>query len=217
MKWADRNVRDFPWRRTKDPYNILVAEVMLQRTKAEQVAPVYVRFISKYPDFNSLSEAPVTEIRDSITSLGLEKRAIGLKKLAEQMVKQYHCRVPRAKDELLKLHWVGNYIANAVLCYSFGIDAPTVDANFARVFERVFSLKLNSPAQKDKRVWTFAESMMPYVRGRCRIFNLGILDLASEICTPKKPSCAVCPLNMICDYGVSILAGVGLFSRKKRS
>lgn len=200
LTWAKNNTRDFPWRRTKDAYRILVAEIMLQRTRAEQVVPVYERFVEKYPDPHSLSKAPVSELRSEILSLGLEKRAHGLKKLAEQLVEEYMGEIPNSRDKLVKLHWIGNYIANAILCHSFGVDVPTVDANFARVLVRVFSLKSKHPAQKDKRIWAFAQSLMPLVKGSARVLNLAILDLASKICTPKKPSCRICPLESVCDY-----------------
>ena len=202
LEWGASNRRDFPWRRTKDAYKILVAEIMLQRTKAEQVVPVYERFVKKYPDPHSLSKASVSGLRAEILSLGLEKRAQGIKKLAEQLVEEHRGEIPNSRDELVKLHWVGNYIANAILCHAFGVDVPTVDANFARVLVRVYSLKPKHPAQKDKRIWIFAQSLMPFVKGRARTLNLAILDLSSKICTPQKPSCRICPLNSICDYGI---------------
>jgi len=202
LTWAKDNTRDFPWRRTRDAYKILIAEIMLQRTKAEQVVPVYERFVEKYPNAHSLSKASVSEIRGEILSLGLEKRAQGLKKLAEQIVEEHKGEIPNSKDELVKLHGVGNYIANALLCHAFGVDVPTVDANFARLLVRVFSLKPKPPAQKDRRIWAFAQSLMPLVKGRARTLNLAILDFVSKICSPQKPSCRMCPLNFICDYGI---------------
>ncbi len=205
LAWAKKNLRDFPWRKTDDSYRILIAEIMLQRTKAEQVVPVYKHFIMRFPDVNSLSMASESEIMKEIVSLGLKKRAKGLSELAEQLVRDYRGKIPRSRDELVKLHWVGNYIANAVLCHAFGENAPTVDANFARILERVFSLKLKHPAQKDKLVWDYAESLMSVVRGNCRKFNLGILDLASSICTARKPSCGICPISKMCDYGSLVL------------
>ena len=208
LRWFASNRRDFPWRRTKDAYKILVAEIMLQRTKAEQVVPVYERFVKKYPDPHSLSKASVSELRAEILSLGLEKRAQGLKKLAEQLVEEHKGEIPNSRDVLVKLHWVGNYIANAILCHAFGVDVPTVDANFARLLVRVFSLESKHPAQKDKRIWAFAQSLIPLVKGRARALNLAILDLASKICTPQKPACAVCPLNSICDYGIEALGSL---------
>lgn len=205
LEWAKDNLRKYPWRVTKDPYKIMIAEIMLQRTRAEQVVPVYERFLQKYPDVASLSKAPVSEIRLAILSLGLEKRAEGIKQLADQIMEQYHGRIPRTREELLQLHWVGGYIANAILCYAFKKDLPTVDVNFARVLDRVFSLRLKQPAQKDKHVHEFAQHLIPPAKGSCRLLNLGILDLASRICTAKNPSCRVCPLNSVCDYGKAVL------------
>jgi len=200
LSWARNNTRDFPWRKIGDPYKIVIAEIMLQRTKAEQVAPVYERFVEKYPNPEALSKASVAELRGEILSLGLEKRAQGLKKLAEQLVEQHGSKIPSNRRELMKLHWVGNYIANAILCHAFGLDTPTVDANFARLLVRVFSLRPKLPAQKDKNIWAFAQNLMPLVKGRARELNLAILDLSTKICTRQKPSCGTCPLNSICDY-----------------
>lgn len=205
LEWAKDNLRDYPWRVTKDAYKIMIAEIMLQRTRAEQVVPVYERFLQKYPDIVSLSKAPVSEIRLTILSLGLEKRADGIKQLADQITEQYHGRIPRTQGELLQLHWIGNYIANAILCYAFKKDVPTIDVNFARVLDRVFSLRLKQPAQKDKRVHEFALHLISPAKGRCRALNLGILDLASRICTARNPSCQVCPVNSVCDYGDAVL------------
>jgi len=205
LEWAKSNTRDFPWRRTEDPYKILVAEIMLQRTRAEQVMPVYVRFIKKYPDFHSLAKASVSELRTMILSLGLEKRARGLKRLAVQIEEQHGGKIPNNIDELLKLYGIGNYIANAILCHAFGVDVLTVDANFARILDRVFSLKLKQPAQKDKRIWNFAGGLMPHAKDHARELNLSIIDFASKICAPRKPSCRTCPLKSICDYGIVAL------------
>jgi A/G-specific adenine glycosylase len=205
LEWAKTNIRSFPWRKTNDPYKILIAEIMLQRTKAEQVLPIYESFVEKYPDLSSLSRASESEIREEITSLGLAKRAQGLNKLVKQLLEEYSGQIPNSKDKLLNLHWVGNYIANAILCHAFGEDVPTVDANFSRVLVRVFSLKAKPPVQKDKQVWSLAEKLMPLAKGYGRTFNLAILDLASGICTPKKPFCETCPLNAICDYGIAKL------------
>lgn len=205
LTWATNNTRDFPWRKTKDPYRILVAEIMLQRTKAEQVVPVYEQFVRKYPTIRSLSKASVAELRTEILSLGLEKRARGLKKLAVQLLEEHGGEIPRNREELIKLHWVGNYIANAILCHAFGVDVPTVDVNVARVLVRGFSLKPKLPAQKDKQIWKFAEGLMPMVKGRARELNLAFLDLASGICTSRNPACLICPLNSICSHGIGAL------------
>jgi len=200
LTWGKKSSRSFPWRKTSNPYKILIAEIMLQRTRADQVIPVFREFISSYPSPHALVDAPLSDIRDSIRSLGLEKRAFGLKRLAEQLVKDHNGRVPSDKVELIRLYGVGNYIANAVLCHAYGVEVPTVDANFARVLKRVFSLQSKEPAQKDRNFWSFAEHTMTYARGHSRALNLAVIDLASLICTPKNPKCPKCLLNKICDY-----------------
>jgi A/G-specific adenine glycosylase len=210
LKWAHKNLRRFPWRNTKDPYKILIAEILLQRTKAEQVEPIFKQFISKYPNIKSLNHASANEIKATIFSLGLEKRAEGLKRMANQIVTEYKSRISNDRDELLRLYGVGSYIANAILCHAYDEDALTVDANFARVLDRVFSLKLRRPAQKDKRVKDFANKLLRLSSGQCRILNLSIIDLASQICTPRNPSCNICPLNKMCDHGLKVLRELNL-------
>ena len=173
---------------------------MLQRTRAEQVLPVFKSFIEKYPDPRAISESSVENIKSSIRSLGLEKRAKSLKIMADQIVSRHEGKIPQNEKDLLSLHGVGNYIANAVLCHAYGHKVPTVDANFARVIKRVFSLEAKEPLQKDRNIWSFAQRMLIHAGDNFRLINLAIIDLASIICTPRDPKCPECPLNMICDY-----------------
>jgi len=206
LNWFGKNKRDYPWRRTKDPYRILIAEMMLQRTKADQVVPTFEKFLEKYPDPRALADAPVEQIRKQIWTLGLEKRAPAFKRLACELVEKFGGRVPSDRKQLLDLYWVGNYIANAIMCHAYGQGVPTVDANFARILKRVFSIQAKEPAQKDARIWQFAENLMPLVRKRPSEFNLAILDFGADVCS-KKPRCTICPLNRICDYYNSLLSG----------
>ena len=198
--WGIYNLRIFPWRSTKNPYKILIAEIMLQRTRAEQVVPIYKRFIDKYPDPFSLSETTLIEIERDLFPLGLKKRGQNINKLAEQLTTIHNGKVPNNKEDLLKLCGVGNYIANAVLNNAFGLAVPTVDVNFARIVVRVFSLYSKYPFQKNKEVWEFAEYLISIAGNSGRIINLAILDIGSSICTAKKPLCKKCPLCQICDY-----------------
>lgn len=204
MKWGKRNLRTFPWRLTKDPYKILVAEIMLQRTKAEQVVLVFNRFICSFPNMEILNKASLAEIEEIIQPLGLKKRGAYIKQLAQQVCQQYDGRVPNNRTEILSLLGVGNYVANAVLCYAFDQRLPTVDSNFARILDRVFTLQLTK-GQKDRRLWTFSEEMLSRSKVNCRTFNLATLDFGYLICTPKKPKCSKCPINSICDYAARLL------------
>jgi A/G-specific adenine glycosylase len=200
LSWAKENNKTYPWRKTRDPYRVLVAEIMLQRTKAEQVVRIYEKFLKQYPTPQHVANAPVEGIAAHIESLGLKKRAEVFKKVAYQIVNEHACRIPKEREQLLSLYGVGNYIADAVRCHAYGVDVLTVDANLARVFKRVFSLRTRTIPQKDSRIRSFADEIVQYAANHCRELNLAIIDLANLICLPKKPKCPDCPLNSICDY-----------------
>jgi len=204
LVWGKNNFRGFPWRRTHNPYKILIAEVMLQRTKAEQVSTVYKEFVHTFPKPRELAEASLESITESIRSLGLRKRALGLKRLGEQLIYDYDGQVPDNRTDLLKLYGVGNYIANAVLCHAYGVDLPTVDANFARVLSRFFALKYKKPAQKDRKLWSFAETIFASANKRARELNFAIIDLSGLICAPRNPKCSMCPLAQHCAYAAEV-------------
>jgi len=202
LKWHRDNARTFPWRKTSEPYEILVAEIMLQRTTSRQVATIYESFLRKYPSLNRLAQASISDITQELRGLGLEYRAARLQEIARVIVGQLDGEVPGDPQELLQLPGVGNYIANAILCFAFGKNVPIVDANIVRIFCRVFSIKPIREKHKDKRLWQLAKEVIAIVpKNHCRDFNWGLLDLANLICTPKKPSCPICPLSEVCDYG----------------
>ena len=198
LDWGTLNMRDFPWRNTDDPFLILIAEVLLQRTKADQVLPVYLLFIKKYRSISDLSKASEEEIFSLIKPLGLVKRVKGIKQLAQQIVDEYGANIPEKKTQLLKIHWIGNYIANAILCYAYGISTPTYDVNFARLINRFFLLGLKKPIDKDTNGYDFASSLMPYAGDKFREFNLSIIDFASLVCKSHKPMCESCTINSVC-------------------
>lgn len=198
--WANHELREFPWRRTKDPYKIIIAEIFLQRTKANQVEPIFSKFISKYPNFTSLDKASRSEIESEIYALGLKKRAEVLKRLAHQVLIEFSGSIPNKREELLKINGVGPYITNAVLCHAFGFDVPTVDVNFARVLSRIFALEIKQPAQKNRRIWKLAYEIMPHVKGQSSKFNLSIMDISDKFCKAINPECKSCPLSGMCEY-----------------
>lgn len=201
LEWFEKNNRNFlPWRQTRDPYRVLVAELMLQKTTVKQVEQIYPEFISKYPDALSLSRTEVEEIRKIITPLGMEhKRAPLFKKLAQSIVSVHQGKTPSDQSTLMSFEGVGRYIANAVLCLAFDADVPMLDTNVIRVLMRVFDLKIQrSRARKDKAIWSFLESMIP--EGKGRDLNLAILDHGAKVCLPRRPLCNVCPVNAVCIY-----------------
>jgi len=200
LNWGDLNRRDFPWRHSKDPYRIMIAEILLQRTKAKQVLPVYLRFTNKYPVISTLAEASEQEIFELIKPLGLAKRAEGIKRLSQQIVEEYGAEIPKDRTQLLKIHWIGRYIADAIMCHAYGINVPTYDVNFARLIDRVFLLRLKKPRRKDPKGYAFAASLIPYADDRFKELNLSIIDFSDAICKSRKPLCAQCPIKSICNY-----------------
>lgn len=202
LDWFRLNARDFPWRKTKNPYRVLIAEILLQRTLAEKVEPVYRKFMREFPNFGALATADLDRISKLIEPLGLRKRAGMIKETAEDVVKKYNGKLPQDAERLLELKGIGYYAANAVLCLSHGEDRPMVDWNVARVFGRIWSLKMKSSPHTDKN---FLELVSRYIpRGMGKEFNLALLDFSAKICKPKNPECDICPFNSVCEYSKKI-------------
>jgi A/G-specific adenine glycosylase len=198
LRWGKENRRDFSWRREIDAFHILVAEIMLQRTGAQQVEPVYRRFIAKYPSVHSLASAPLEEVLDDIRSLGLAYRGARLKQIADAIKTEFGGKVPDGENELLSLPGIGKYVANAVQCFAFKKDVPLVDSNVLRVLGRVFSVKSIPDSHRRLEIWNFMSDMIP--KGGAKEFNLSLLDFAGILCTPKTPHHEVCPMRGICDF-----------------
>ena len=200
LAWYNENKRDFGWRRTKDPYRILVAEMMLQKTTSKQVDELYDRFLQKYPTPLSLANASLSEIEDCIRPLGMEhRRAPKFKQLAQIIVEKYAYKVPRSKDALISLPGVGEYIANAVLCLAYNEDVALLDTNVVRVLERFFGITSEKArARTDKTLWKTYQKIIP--KGKARDFNLAVLDFAALICTAKNPKHNVCPVRNCCQF-----------------
>lgn len=201
LKWFDRHRRAFPWRETfdkPDPYVILFTEIMLQRTRAEQVVPVYLEFVKKYPTFRQLARAPDGQVLALFSKLGLNWRAQNVVRLIRTLEGRYGGEVPHDIVELKNLPAVGDYAAKAVLCYAFGDVLAPIDTNVVRIISRLFGLSMKSDtARRSKRISELTESLMP--RGRSRDLNLSLLDFAAEVCRPR-PLCQVCPLREQCEY-----------------
>jgi len=200
ISWHRTNSASFPWREAKDPYKILVSEMLLRKTTRKQVKEIFPFFFQKYSSFSALADSPHREIEEMIRPLGMEhKRAQLLKELADRIVLEHGGAVPTTEEALLMLPGVGRYAANAVLCFVAGRNVPLVDTNAIRVVQRVFSLKPKKKrARTDPEVWEFVSRLIP--RGKGREFNLAILDFASAVCTARNPKCSSCPNNEICDY-----------------
>lgn len=194
--WFRMNKRKYPWRETTDPFRILIAEVMLRRTKADQVKPVYERLFTEYPDVDALAEAEDGQLEEILYPLGLKWRTPAFGLIARDIKQKYQCKVPDERQELNNLPGVGEYVAGAVLCLAYGKKEWIVDSNIVRVFRRYFGIKTSKEGRRDKHVVEMAKQ---YASCRNpRNANLGLLDFAALVCTPRHPQCETCPLQTGC-------------------
>jgi A/G-specific adenine glycosylase len=210
LMWFEKNERVFPWRKTRDPYKILLAEIFLRKTDAAKVLGVYEHFIRQYAGLEALVNAKEGDLEDFLRPLGLyRRRAKELMNLAQIVTTKYHGKIPHSREELLGLPGVGDYIANAVLCFAFGKDVPLLDTNVIRVVIRVFSFESKKKRiRDDPEMWQNIREIVP--KSSSRNFNLAVIDLAATICLPKKPKCWICPVSLICDYyNKTVLGRVG--------
>jgi len=169
---------------------------MLRRTRARQVAPVYEKFIREYPSAVDLYRADPAEVREHLTSLGLDWRIKQFESLARQLVEEFGGRVPETREDLMRITGVSDYVADAVLVFGFGRPRAVVDANVARVITRHFGLREHAEARRDKEVVRLASELLD--RQRPREYNFALLDLAATVCTPSNPKHDVCPLSRTC-------------------
>jgi len=191
--WEQDNYVDFPWRSTKSRLHALIVEVMLQRTRAEQVLPVYQSFIEKVPDLKTPIEAG--EIRQILWSLGLNWR---IEKIIELLsFLQEKNEISNNYNELIQLPGVGDYVASAFLSLHLDIWSPLIDSNSIRLWGRVLGIE-TGPETRRKSSFRYLVSKITPVT-KFQIFNYAVLDLSRAVCRPK-PLCNKCPLSHLCIY-----------------
>ncbi|MEM2233265.1 MAG: A/G-specific adenine glycosylase [Nitrososphaerota archaeon] len=201
LDWYEKHGRSYPWRRTRDPYRVLIAEMMLQRTRSDQVASTYERFLERFPDPRALAGSEPAEVERLLHSLGLQWRARKVWEMGRALVERFNGVVPDSYEKLLSLPGVGPYVAAAVLCFAYGRSIPVIDANVCRVVSRLFGLRPAGEARRDGKIIGRIYELHAHVPpDKCRQYTWGILDLGAAICRPKKPLCARCPLNHVCRY-----------------
>jgi A/G-specific adenine glycosylase len=196
--WAEQHLRDFPWRRTSDPYAIFVAEFLLQKTAASTVAPVYETFISRYPTLKALAAAPVEEVASLLQPLGLFFRAERLCQSVQVIVEQYEGNIPSTEAQLLALPGVGKYTARSICANAFGQPLAVLDTNVARILERFFGLQGNRVKSRCNLLWNAAQQVA--LLTEVGTWNLTLLDFGAAVCTAKNPRCNECPLREQCNY-----------------
>jgi A/G-specific adenine glycosylase len=197
LDWYRRNGRDLPWRRTRDPYHILVSEVMLQQTQVDRVVPKYAEWLGKYPTLAALATAPEDDVAETWRPLGYNVRPRRLHAIARESVARYGGELPSDADTLLSFKGIGEYTAGAVLSFAFGQRAAILDTNVARVMFRVFVGQGQPKAHAmRKHLWTLSRTLLP-VR-HVFDFNQALMDFGATMCTARKPQCLLCPMRPDC-------------------
>ncbi len=195
LKWYREHGRDLPWRKTSDPYKILVSEVMLQQTQVERVIPKYHEFLERYPTFEALAEAEPEEVQRAWYPLGYNIRPIRLHSIACETVAKYGGTLPKEPDALLSFKGIGRYTAGAVRSFAFREDAPILDTNVMRVLHRIF-IGAGEPKAHKARLWALAERLIP--KGKGYDFNQALMDFGAVVCTARDPYCLLCPMRQDC-------------------
>src|SRR6266700_1518178 len=210
LAWWARAARDLPWRKTRNPYRVLVSEFMLQQTQVSRVAEYYPRFLERFPDMETLASAQPRAVREAWDGLGYYARASNLHALAKQVTRRHDGTLPEKPEELVRLPGVGPYTAGAVASFAYEKPVPAVDTNVARVIRRVFvgARKAGSAkrATGDERraTWQLAAALVPRDGKRAWKFNQAMMELGALICVARKPRCGECPVQPHCKTGASI-------------
>jgi A/G-specific adenine glycosylase len=197
LSWFRRHGRDLPWRKTRDPYPILVSEFMLQQTQVATVIPYYNKWLRRFPDFASVARASQNDVLHGWQGLGYYNRARNLH-AASKIVQDRHRGIfPGDIAAIRKLPGVGRYTANAVATFAFHQPVPIVETNTARLFARLFDMRapIDSAIGREK-LWRSAAQLLP--RRHAARFNSALVDLGALVCLPDKPKCNVCPVKKFC-------------------
>lgn len=199
VRWFRKEARPLPWRDTADPYKIWICEMMCQQTGVNTVMPYYERFLKSFPDVESLARASEEDVLKLWEGLGYYSRARNLHRAAKLVVKEFDGRLPKTREEILKLPGVGEYSAGAILAIAYSKPEAALDGNLIRVYSRYFGIYEPVDETKTlKRLWQIARENLPEKREDLRDFTEGMMDLGATICKPKQPRCSNCPLESEC-------------------
>lgn len=189
VRWFRSHARPLPWRTTRNPYNVLVSEVMLQQTQVARVLQKYPAFLRRFPSFAALARASKPEVIRAWSGMGYNNRAVRLRELARIVRSRYNGTLPGDPSELQTLPGIGKYTAHAVACFAYGQTVPLVDTNIARVLGRLFRTT-NGDA------WHLAARILP--KRNAYDWNQGLMELGATVCTSARPDCTRCPVARLC-------------------
>jgi A/G-specific adenine glycosylase len=190
LRWYDRNKRDLPWRRSREPYPIWIAETMLQQTQVKTVLPFYRRFLSAFPTIKALDRASRERVLALWSGFGYYRRAENLKKAARRIVRDHNGKVPQDFAKLVELPGIGPYTAGALMSIAFDRPYPALDGNARRVIARVFHAKSENELQR------IGQQLVSFRRPGD--FNQALMELGATICLARNPNCTKCPLAHVC-------------------
>ncbi len=195
-RWYRKNFRKLPWRETRDPYKILISEIMLQQTQVSRVEQKFGPFIKRFPGFVALARTSRAEVVRSWRGMGYNNRAVRLQVLARIVVEEHDGRLPADVAQLETLPGIGRYTARAIACFAYGRRVLVVDVNVRRVLSRIFwEMKTVLDRKADDAIWRLAEQILP---GSAHEWNQALMELGATICTARKPGCENCPARTVC-------------------
>ena len=197
LAWAERALRDLPWRTERTPYRVWVSEIMLQQTRVETVIPYFERWMDSFASIEALARADLGDALKCWEGLGYYARCRNLYRAAQAVMQEHGGRLPDRREALLALPGIGPYTVGAILSLAFGQDAAVLDGNVRRVLARLYAIPAKAGDQEArKKLWALAEALLP--AGRAGQFNEALMDLGAMVCTPRKPRCPNCPLQAVC-------------------
>lgn len=199
--WGQKNFRSYSWRETSDPYKVLMSEIMLHRTRASQVLPIYEQFIQTYPNLDSLTKATKEDLQIVLYSLGLRWRIDLICEMVKVLNNCFSGQIPKVKKDLLSLPGVSEYIANSTRCFAWNLPEPIVDTNTVRIIGRLFGLEIKDSSRRNRQFNKLLSALVD--PDEPRKYNYALLDLADKVCMKRQPpNCLECPILTWCQFGI---------------
>jgi A/G-specific adenine glycosylase len=216
ISWFEKNGRELPWRRTRDPWRILVSEVMLQQIQVKRAVPFYEAFVGRFATPRALAEAPLAEAIRVWGSLGRYRRVVSLHRTARILIEEFGGEVPSDPVVLVTLPGIGPYTAGAVACFAFEQDVAFVDTNVRRVLHRLFfGSEIPEPSAKEKQLLSTAETLVP--SGHGWKWGQSVIEFGALHCTARTPLCESCPLSNLCVARPAIRTSLANLPRARRA
>jgi A/G-specific adenine glycosylase len=201
-RWYRRNARDLPWRRTRDSYEVLVSELMLQQTQVSRVVTRYGEFLERFPTLHDVARATPRRVMEAWDGLGYYARARNLHRLAREVTdrgRSPHARLPADVTELRELPGIGAYTAGAVSSFAYERRAELVDTNVARVLKRAFAPDVDlKSGHGQKEIWRIARELLPRTGSATWTHNQALMELGALVCTARVARCPSCPVRSVC-------------------